>query len=81
MNKDDIKRVAELLAEGMSVEAIAEIFAEEEQDHFDSLAADAEDDSDAAIERRYRISPDDRYDSRGQALRPSVNDAGEPWWM
>lgn len=24
---------------------------------------------------------DDEYDSRGQRLRPRVNDAGEPWWM
>jgi hypothetical protein len=81
MNKTDIQRVAELLAEGVSVETIAEMFAEEEINHFDSLAADYEDDSDAAIERRYRISADDRFDSRGQALRPAVNEAGEPYWM
>jgi DNA-binding transcriptional MerR regulator len=81
MNKDLIERIATMLNEGMSVELVQEILAEEEQDHFDSLAADAEDDSDAAIERRYRISPDDRFDSRGEALRPAVNEAGEPWWM
>lgn len=77
----DIRRIADLLSEGLSVETIEEIFAEEEQDHFDSLQADWEDDSDAAISRRYGISADDRFDSRGEPLRPSVNEAGEPWWM
>lgn len=24
---------------------------------------------------------DDRYDARGERLRPRVNEGGEPWWM
>ena len=24
---------------------------------------------------------DDTFDSRGEALRPLVNEGGEPWWM
>lgn len=79
--KQEIERIADLLGQGLEVEDIVAVFAEEEQDHFDSLAADWEDDSDAAIERRHGISPDDTFDSRGEPLRPSVNSAGEPWWM
>lgn len=77
MQTAQIERIAGLLAEGMSPSEIAAQLSDEEMD---SLQADAEDDSDEAIERRYRISPDDRYDIRGEALLPRFNEAGEPNW-
>ncbi len=73
-----VARILEMSAEGMTDAEIAE---ELSQDEMDSLASDYEDDSDDAISRRYGISEDDRYDSRGRELLPRVNEAGEPnWW-
>jgi hypothetical protein len=78
MKAAEIERIAGLLAEGMSPSDIAAQLNDEEME---SLAAADEDDSDEAIERRYCISPDDRFDSRGEALLPRFNEAGEPnWW-
>jgi hypothetical protein len=78
MRTAEIERIAGLLDEGMSPSDIAAQLNDEEME---SLTAADEDDSDEAIERRYGISPDDRFDSRGEALLPRVNDAGEPnWW-
>lgn len=73
-----VARILEMSDAGMTPAEIAE---ELSQDEMDSLAAAAEDDSDEGISRRYGISEDDRYDSRGEALLPRFNDAGEPnWW-
>ncbi|AKF13294.1 hypothetical protein PHIN3_29 [Sinorhizobium phage phiN3] len=73
-----IESILAMASEGMTPEQIAEQLY---VDECDSLAADAEDDSDDAISRRYGISEDDRYDSRGEELLPRFNDAGEPnWW-
>lgn len=80
-SKVEIQRIADLLAEGYTIDMINEEFEQDEQDRLDSLAADYEDDSDEGIARRYMISADDTRDSRGELLRPSVNEAGEPWWM
>jgi uncharacterized protein YoaH (UPF0181 family) len=78
MKTAEVERIAGLLAEGMSPSDIAAQLNDEE---IDSLAAADEDDSDEAIERGYGISVDDRFDSRGEALLPRLNEAGEPnWW-
>lgn len=44
--------------------------------HIDELDQDCD-------QRIYRqgYSPDDIMDSRGEKLRPAINEAGEPWWM
>jgi hypothetical protein len=72
-----IEAILNMSAEGKTAAEIAEELYISE---CDSLAADAEDDSDEAISRRYGISEDDRYDSRGCELLPRLNDAGEPNW-
>ena len=79
MDIRDIERIAQMLADGMTPAEIAE---EEYVNDCDSRAAFDEDDSDEAQERRYRISADDRYDSRGERLRPKIDpESGEPWWF
>ncbi len=54
-------------------------------DTHDMIEALLNDDSDSAADFRARwmtgCNADDTTDSRGQKLRPHVNDAGEPWWM
>ncbi len=51
----------------------------------DMILAIMQDDSDAGYERRAKYqtgcNADDTTDSRGEKLRPLINDAGEPWWM
>jgi hypothetical protein len=79
MKASQIAAILKMSADGMTPDEIAE---ELYQNECDTLAADAEDDSDEAIERRYCISADDRFDSRGEALRPRIDpESGEPWWM
>jgi hypothetical protein len=78
MDASEIERIACMLNEGMSATEIAEQLNVE---YMDTMSAEAEDDSDEAISRRYGISCDDRYDTRGEALLPSLNDAGEPNWF
>jgi hypothetical protein len=78
MRREEIERIADMLANGMTATDIAEDLNIE---YMDTMSADAEDDSDEGISRRYGISCDDRYDSRGRELLPRLNDAGEPNWF
>jgi hypothetical protein len=78
MRRSEIERIADMLAEGMTPSDIAEQLNLEK---LDTLSADAEDDSDDGIGRRYGISCDDRYDTQGRELLPRLNDAGEPNWF
>lgn len=51
----------------------------------DGFQSFMDDDSDYFAKQRYAhragCNADDTTDSRGNALRPKVNDAGEPYWM
>ncbi len=74
-----IEHIAQMIDSGMSAQEVAGLLAERE---IESAAADWEDDSDEAIERRYMISADDTFDSRGEPLRPRIDpESGEPWWF
>jgi hypothetical protein len=78
ISKALVEQILEMGDAGLDASDIAEILYQREGDDF---FADREDDSDAAISRRYGISEDDRFDIRGDVLLPRVNDAGEPFWI
>jgi hypothetical protein len=83
------EHLAELLAiaQQSGVDAALEAYTdraqEEREGHIDSLMAEREDAHGDFADNGYvyGCGADDTVDSRGEPLKPLVNDAGEPWWM
>lgn len=67
------------------IERIRSLEADRHEADCDGRRELANDDSDWCDERRVRLelapSEYDSCDSKGRPLKPSRNDAGEPWWM
>jgi hypothetical protein len=84
MKPAQIRRYLELAAEHGADHAARLMEAEAEESRYereaDDLAA-AEFERDAYGCDNGPCTQDDQHDSRGERLRPRVNDAGEPWWM
>jgi hypothetical protein len=85
MTPSDLRRYFEMAAEHGADHAARQYQADTADDNLEweidgQAALDFEraaygDDNDPICTR------DDEYDSRGQRLRPRINDAGESWWM
>jgi len=78
VNAIQVNAIRAMIEQGDSDADIAEALTQSEIDRAEWLATD---DSDEAMDARNGISQDDRYDFRGEALLPRINEAGEPnWW-
>jgi len=82
MTREQIEAIAWMLKDGATVDEIHDSLTCAERDAADAMEHD---DSEFGDNYRYRAMPgcnaDDTTDSRGMPLRPTVNDAGEPYWM